>query len=111
MRKSRTQANVNGPCKHLGHLTEQDFPPPKTPNACEECLKEGTQWVSLRECQVCGHVGCCDSSPGHHATKHFQETGHPVMRSVMPGDRWTWCYVHEIMGELARAPVAVGKKP
>ena len=79
------------PCEHLRDLTAADFPPPRTPGACEECLKECTRWVELRECQACGHVGCCDSSPGKHATKHFHEAGHPVMRSVMPGATWTWC--------------------
>jgi hypothetical protein len=68
---------------------------------CEECLKEGTRWVELRECQTCGHVGCCDSSGGKHATKHFHETGHSVMGFVMPGATWSWCYVHEVEGLLA----------
>jgi CPA1 family monovalent cation:H+ antiporter len=90
------------PCEHLHDLTAADFPPPQTPGACEECLKEGTRWVELRECQACGHVGCCDSSPGKHATKHFHETGHPVMRSVMPGATWTWCYLHEAAGRLGQ---------
>ena len=90
------------PCEHLQNLTATDFPPPRTPGACEECLKEGTRWVELRECQACGHVGCCDSSPGKHATKHFHETGHPVMRSVMPGATWTWCYVDEADGHLGQ---------
>ena len=58
-------------CEHLVGLTPEDFPPQKTPDACEECLAEGTVWVALRECQSCGHVGCCDSSTGKHATKHF----------------------------------------
>ena len=88
------------PCQHLQGLTAADFPPPRTPGACEECLQEGTGWVELRECQACGHVGCCDSSPGKHATRHFHQTGHPVMRSVMPGATWAWCYVHEMEGEL-----------
>ncbi len=88
------------PCEHLQDLTAADFPPPRTPGACEECLKEGMRWVELRECQACGHVGCCDSSPGKHATRHFHEAGHPVMRSVMPGATWTWCYVHEAEGRL-----------
>ena len=67
---------------------------------CEECLKIGQQWVHLRECLVCGHVGCCDSSTGKHATKHFHHTKHPVMRSIEPGEEWGWCYVDEIMLEL-----------
>lgn len=98
-------------CEHLRNLTENDFPQPKTPNVCEECVKEGTHWVSLRECKTCGKVGCCDSSPRRHATKHFHETGHPVMRSVMPGESWTWCYVHEVAGELAENAVSAGKEP
>ena len=98
------------PCEHLKNLTEADFVSLHEHIACEECLKEGTQWVSLRQCKTCGHVGCCDSSPGKHATKHYYQTQHPVMRSVMPGDRWTWCYEHEAGGELAPAPAATRKK-
>ena len=64
---------------------------------CVECLKLGTTWVHLRECLVCGHVGCCDSSIGKHATKHFHHTKHPVMKSVEPGEAWGWCYVDETM--------------
>jgi monovalent cation/hydrogen antiporter len=78
-----------GSCEHLMGLTPKDFPPQKTPNACEECV----------ECRSCGHVGCCDSSPGKHATKHFHETQHPVMRAIPPA-AWTWCYVHEAQGAL-----------
>lgn len=86
-------------CEHLKKLTQADFPPPKTPNACEECLAEGTMWVALRECRSCGHVGCCDSSPQKHATRHFQKTRHEVMRALAPAS-WTWCYAHEVMGRL-----------
>ena len=108
MSKSRTDKNATKTCDDLRALTEYDVPPPRTPGACEECLKEGTQWVHLRECMTCGHIGCCDSSPGHHATRHFHETRHPVMRSVEPGEQWTWCYVHEVAGELIRGPVTAG---
>lgn len=88
-------------CEHLQGLASADFPAPRTPQGCEECLAEGGHWVALRECLECGHVGCCDSSPGRHATKHYEATGHPVMRSIMPGDAWDWCYVHEVTGQLA----------
>ena len=66
-----------------------------TPSAlgCEECLAMGSPWVHLRLCRTCGHVGCCDSSPGRHATGHFQRTEHPVVASFEPGERWAWCYV------------------
>jgi len=67
---------------------------PHTPG-CEECLKTGQRWVHLRLCLTCGHIGCCDSSPGHHATKHFHHAGHPVMVSYEPGERWGWCYIDE----------------
>ena len=64
---------------------------PKT-SGCEECEKEGTDLVALRMCLSCGHVGCCDSSVGLHAAKHFQKTCHPVM-IVLPDKSWKWCYV------------------
>jgi uncharacterized UBP type Zn finger protein len=69
---------------------------------CEDCVKTGDRWLHLRMCQTCGHVGCCDSSPNKHATKHFHASQHPLVRSAEPGERWTWCYVDEIVaGELA----------
>ncbi|MDE1860678.1 MAG: UBP-type zinc finger domain-containing protein [Candidatus Micrarchaeota archaeon] len=66
---------------------------PRTPEGCEECLKDGTHWVHLRLCLDCGHVGCCDSSIGKHATKHFEATRHTMM-TAFPGMEWNWCYVH-----------------
>jgi uncharacterized UBP type Zn finger protein len=70
----------------------------RTPGQCEDCLREGTKWVHLRMCLTCGQVGCCDSSVGNHATKHFHATGHPVMRSVEPGESWRWCYIDSQLG-------------
>jgi CPA2 family monovalent cation:H+ antiporter-2 len=64
---------------------------------CEECLRSGGTWVHLRICMRCGHVGCCDSSPNRHATKHYHATGHPVVRSLEPGETWGWCYADEVM--------------
>ncbi len=71
---------------------------PRTPEGCEECLRDGLRWVHLRLCLACGHVGCCDSSVGRHADGHFHETGHPVMRSFEPGEAWRWCYVDKHLG-------------
>ncbi|MEP6598486.1 MAG: Na+/H+ antiporter [Actinomycetota bacterium] len=71
---------------------------PQTPGQCQECLREGTSWVHLRLCLTCGQVGCCDSSERKHATAHFHDTDHPVMRSVEPGEAWRWCYVDELLG-------------
>jgi uncharacterized UBP type Zn finger protein len=72
---------------------------PRT-DGCEECLKTGSSWVHLRLCLTCGHVGCCDSSPGRHATKHFHRTGHPVIASLEPFEHWAWCYVDETMVDV-----------
>jgi uncharacterized UBP type Zn finger protein len=67
---------------------------------CQECLQLGMHWVHLRVCLSCGHVGCCDSSTGKHATKHFHATRHPIVESFEPGEEWGWCYVHEDFIEL-----------
>ena len=86
-------------CEHLasaGPLTT--MPADQRPQECPDCLAEGTRWVHLRQCTGCGHVGCCDSSPGRHAERHHVSAGHPVMRSVEPGEDWRWCFVDEIVG-------------
>lgn len=80
-------------CPHVLEVRD-DWPAPDEA-VCEACLAEGTRWVSLRLCLSCGNVGCCDSSPGHHATGHHRQTGHPVIRSLQPGQDWVWCYVDE----------------
>ena len=87
-------------CEHLENLAASDFPPPRTPNACEDCLNEGTRWVQLRECRTCGHVGCCDDSKNKHATRHYHATKHPIITSLEPGESWSWCYVDEVAMEL-----------
>jgi len=81
-----------GPCSHLSTIR------PVHPSApgCEECLRIGDRWVHLRICLTCGHVGCCDTSKNKHATKHFQSTTHPIMRSIEPSETWGWCYVDEV---------------
>ncbi|MCC3770718.1 UBP-type zinc finger domain-containing protein [Streptomyces sp. UNOC14_S4] len=77
------------------HITELPRPEPEPRSeTCPECAVAGSHPVQLRLCLVCGHVGCCDSSPYQHATRHFEETGHAVMRSFEPGQSWRWCYAH-----------------
>jgi len=82
-------------CSHLNQIKN---PKPRT-KGCEECLKTGDSWVHLRLCEICGHVGCCDSSKNRHATKHFHKTRHAIMRSLEPGENWGWCYIDEVMIE------------
>jgi uncharacterized UBP type Zn finger protein len=79
-------------CTHLDAVRAVK---PRT-DGCEECLATGSRWVHLRLCLSCGHVGCCDSSPNRHATKHFHGTRHPIVRSAEPGESWRWCYVDGI---------------
>ena len=82
--------------RSCGHLDQLQDVTPRTPNGCEECLAAGDSWVHLRICTSCGHVGCCDSSRHQHATKHFHATGHPIVRSLEPGEDWRWCHVDEM---------------
>ena len=84
------------------HLDQVRIAAPDGPVAgCEDCLRLGTRWVHLRMCQVCGHIGCCDNSPERHATGHYAASGHPIIRSVEPGEDWSWCYVDELMFRLS----------
>jgi uncharacterized UBP type Zn finger protein len=83
--------------RHLNQVNQNIEP--KTPNGCEECLQMGSGWVHLRLCLTCGHVGCCDSSPNKHATKHFKATEHPIVRSFQPGEDWKYCYIDDMMIE------------
>jgi uncharacterized UBP type Zn finger protein len=85
-----------GTCEHVKQLPDTD-PAPATPQGCQECLAEGTRWVHLRLCLSCGHVGCCDSSPRRHASGHYREIGHPVVRSFEPGEDWRWCFADELI--------------
>ena len=82
-------------CAHLKQVREV------TPSAdgCEDCLKIGGTWVHLRLCMECGHVGCCDNSPNRHATRHFRQTSHPIIKSHERGEDWGWCYVDEMFFE------------
>ncbi len=81
-------------CEHLEEAEERAGVVPRS-RGCEECLKQGAFWVQLRLCLTCGHVGCCDSSPNKHATAHFHQTAHPVIRVFEPGEDWAWCYEDE----------------
>ena len=72
------------------HGINPDVPP--SGNGCVECLATGGWWLHLRRCAECGHIGCCDSSPNQHASKHHHVTGHPVIASFEPGERWFWDY-------------------
>ena len=87
-------------CAHLDHI----LPVPPRTMGCEECLRLGTRWVHLRRCTECGHVGCCDQSPGRHATAHFHETAHPIIQSYEPGEDWWYCFVDDLAFTVDTAP-------
>jgi uncharacterized UBP type Zn finger protein len=80
------------PCEHLVEI--DDGPAPE--GGCESCLEIGDTWVHLRFCVTCRRIGCCDSSKNKHARRHAEETGHPVVRSAEPGERWAWCYPDDV---------------
>lgn len=86
----RAPERITGECEHQARLPECIAP--RDAEGCQECLADGLTWLHLRVCLSCGHVGCCDSSHGH-ATAHFEQSGHPVMRSLEPGEAWRWCFV------------------
>lgn len=79
-------------CEHLADIREVS----PAVDGCEKCLEMGDEWVNLRLCLTCGHVGCCDNSKNTHATKHFHEVGHPVIVSFEPGEEWLWCYTDQV---------------
>ncbi|RKH18904.1 hypothetical protein D7Y13_12380 [Corallococcus praedator] len=97
-------------CSHLEatahHRTAPSHP---SGHGCVECLKDGGEWVHLRLCLTCGHVGCCDDSPSRHATRHFHASAHPVIKSFEPGEDWAWCFVDEQL--LERIPTFPGESP
>lgn len=84
---------MSAPCPHVAQIRTVV---PRSTEGCQECLEIGSQWVHLRMCLTCGHIGCCDSSPNRHARAHAQEAGHAIVQSFQPGETWQWCYVDEV---------------
>jgi uncharacterized UBP type Zn finger protein len=84
----------SGPCSHLDQVEIRELPAEVA--GCEDCLRIGGKWLHLRICLTCGHVGCCDNSPNRHATAHYHASSHPLIRSLEPGEEWSWCYVDEV---------------
>src|SRR3954447_20533011 len=83
------------PCTHLDHVLITELP--ESVEGCEKCLAVGDPWVHLRICLECGQVGCCDSSPNRHASAHARAADHPIVRSIEPGEDWSWCFADELM--------------
>jgi uncharacterized UBP type Zn finger protein len=100
-------------CTHLDHVRIAQLP--DSVPGCEDCLATGDPWLHLRICLECGRVGCCDSSPNRHARAHARETGHPLIRSIEPGETWSWCFldgvallVPAVQGEPRLPPSPLG---
>ncbi len=81
------------PCSHLDQI-RRDLPEPA--DECADCVAIGSWWVHLRQCLSCGYVGCCDSSPNRHTSAHVAATGHPIVRSLEPGEDWMYCYPDDV---------------
>jgi uncharacterized UBP type Zn finger protein len=78
-------------CSHL-HLIQVSQP---STDVCQDCVDLGDSWPNLRMCLICGYVGCCDTSKNKHMHRHVEETDHPLIRSIEPGEGWIWCYPDE----------------
>ena len=89
---------MSGACSHLDQIHDVT---PDADGVCPDCVAIGGRWVHLRMCRACGHVGCCDSSPNRHATKHFQATRHPIIEGYDPPEGWGWCFVDEVSFDLS----------
>ena len=87
-------------CSHLDEIEEVE----PVAKGCVDCLASGDRWVHLRVCMSCGHVGCCDSSPNQHASKHADSSGHPIVQSFEPGEDWFWCYLDDLAFEVEGVP-------
>jgi uncharacterized UBP type Zn finger protein len=83
-------------CTHLDHIKVTELP--ASVQGCEDCLamQPRGDWLHLRLCLECGHVGCCDDSPNQHATAHAKSDEHPIIRSIEPGEDWSWCFIDEV---------------
>jgi uncharacterized UBP type Zn finger protein len=92
-------------CKHVEEVS--DVSP--SSKGCEDCLKTGDNWLHLRLCTSCGHVGCCDSSKNKHATKHYRSTHHPIIKSFEPGEDWGYCYPDDIFFESLETTIALAR--
>lgn len=88
------------------HINQARAVRPNSANSCPECVAAGDSWVHLRECQICGHVGCCDSSKNRHATAHYEASHHPLIRSFEPNEHWWWCYEDQLMFDISDIPPA-----
>lgn len=92
-------------CTHLDQVRITELP--GSVAGCEDCLASGGKWLHLRICLGCGKVGCCDDSPNRHARAHAAESGHPIIRSIEPGEQWAWCFLDEVamvLPEVAGEP-------
>jgi uncharacterized UBP type Zn finger protein len=87
-------------CEHIAAIVRVT----PTAKGCEDCIKTGDTWVHLRLCESCGHVGCCDSSPNRHASKHYNSTHHPIIRSFEVGEEWGYCYVDDLFFQTLPQP-------
>ncbi|MDT0308439.1 UBP-type zinc finger domain-containing protein [Streptomyces sp. DSM 44917] len=94
LRPTGRTVSQNGSAPRCAHL---DGLAPVTPTSrdCRTCHAPESRWVSLLVCMTCGWVACSDESPNQHAKAHYEETDHPVARSLAAGSSRRWCYVHQ----------------
>ena len=96
--ENRHPCLMSDTCTHLDQIELTELPAEVA--GCEDCLASGGRWLHLRICLECGKVGCCDDSPNRHASAHAHASGHPIIRSLQPGEDWSWCYIDELAMEI-----------
>jgi uncharacterized UBP type Zn finger protein len=89
-----SSSSSSSSCTHLDSIRVSELP--ESVEGCEDCLAGGGKWLHLRICLECGKVGCCDDSPNRHARAHAHDSGHPLIRSLEPGETWSWCFLDDI---------------
>jgi uncharacterized UBP type Zn finger protein len=92
-------------CTQLDHVSITELP--ESAEGYEDCLAIGSKWLYLRICLECGHIGCCDDSPNRHATAHAASAGHPIIRSLQPGEDWSWCFVDRLAMLIPRCGIVL----
>src|SRR5690606_2354658 len=103
--ETQTSRAMSTRCTHESEVRRVE---PRAGAGCEECLESGHEWIGLRLCLTCGHVGCCDASPHQHASKHFHATLHPIVEPFRSDEHWRWCYVDQVMLETPGEPWVTG---
>jgi hypothetical protein len=110
MRSGAGAGNTSGEVSPAVDLNQINVSAAPSGEGCTDCdtAQPPGWWLHLRRCAMCGHVGCCDSSPAQHARGHFVSTGHAIIQSFEPHENWYYDFSADQMmfGPALAAPTA-----